>query len=51
MARKFLIIVAVIILLILVAGIGWSLFNERLMRTALVPHAAFVAQKPGAANA
>lgn len=46
MARKFLIIIAVIIALILVAGITWSLFNERLMQTALVPRAEFVAQNP-----
>ena len=45
MARKFLIIIAVIIVLILAAGIGWSLFNERLMRAALVPHSAFTAPK------
>jgi Protein of unknown function (DUF3089) len=49
-ARKFLIIIAVIIALILVAGIGWSLFSERLMRTALVPHGAFVEQKAMPAN-
>ena len=51
MARKFLIIIAVIITLILAAGIGWSLFSERLMRTALVPHGAFVEPKAAAANA
>ncbi len=51
MARKFLIIVAVIIALILAAGIGWSLFSDRLMRAALVPHGEFVDQKPAAANA
>ena len=51
MARKFLIIIAVIIGLILIAGICWSLFSERLMRTALVPHKAFVEQMPAAANA
>jgi hypothetical protein len=45
-ARKFLIIIAVIITLILAGGIGWSLFNERLMQTALVPRAEFVAQNP-----
>lgn len=37
MARKFLIIIAVIITLILAAGIGWSLFSERLMRFVMVP--------------
>jgi Protein of unknown function (DUF3089) len=45
-ARKFLIIIAVIITLILAAGILWSLFNERLMRAVLVPSVAFVDQKP-----
>ncbi len=41
MARKFLIIIAVIITLILVAGIGWSLFSERLMRFVMVPGVEF----------
>jgi Protein of unknown function (DUF3089) len=50
-ARKFLIIIAVIITLILGAGILWSLFNERLMQAALVPKSEFVAQKPIAENA
>ena len=50
MARKFLIIIAVIITLILAGGIGWSLFSERLMRTALVPHGAFVEPEAAAAN-
>jgi Protein of unknown function (DUF3089) len=50
-ARKFLIIIAVIIGLILLAGIGWSMFSDRLMRAALVPGVAFVGQKPVASNA
>jgi Protein of unknown function (DUF3089) len=50
-ARKFLIIIAVIITLILGAGLIWSQFSERLMQTALVPKGAFVAQKPIAENA
>jgi hypothetical protein len=40
-ARKFLIIIAVIITLILAAGIGWSLFSERLIRFAMVPSSQF----------
>ena len=51
MARKFLIIIAVIIALILVAGLIWSQFNERLMRIALVPRTAFVGRAPMPANA
>ncbi len=51
MARKFLIIIAVIITLILVAGITWSMFSDRIMRLALVPGTAFIAPKPMAANA
>jgi Protein of unknown function (DUF3089) len=50
-ARKFLIIIAVIITLIFAAGIAWSLFSERLLRSALVPHGAFVEQKAMPANA
>lgn len=45
MARKFLIIIAVIIMLIFTAGVIWTLFNERLMQLALVPKSEFVAQK------
>ncbi len=51
MARKFLIIIAVLIALILAAGIGWSLFSERLMRAALVPGVSFVEQNPAEPNA
>ncbi len=51
MARKFLIIIAVIIALILVAGITWSLFSERLLRASLVPSVDFVAQEKVATNA
>jgi Protein of unknown function (DUF3089) len=51
MARKFLIIIAVVITLILGAGLIWSQFSERLLQTALVPKGAFVAQKPIAENA
>ena len=51
MARKFLIIIAVVITLILAAGLIWSQYSERLMQTALVPRGAFVTQKPVAENA
>lgn len=51
MARKFLIIIATIIFLILGAGIVWSLYGERLMRFALVPAKPFIDQPPIAANA
>ncbi len=50
MARKFLFVVAAIIALILAAGFAWSLFSERLIRMAMVPSAAFVQQRPLAAN-
>jgi Protein of unknown function (DUF3089) len=50
-ARKFLIIIAVIITLILAAGIVWSLFSERLLRASLVPGVDFVEQKAVATNA
>jgi Protein of unknown function (DUF3089) len=50
-ARKFLIIIAVIITLILGAGIIWSLFSERLLRASLVPNVAFIEQKAVVTNA
>lgn len=50
MARKFLIIIAVIIVLILAGGIGWSLFSERLMRFAMVPRVQFTPPTPLPAN-
>ncbi len=50
MARKFLIIIAVIITLILAAGIGWSLFSERLMRFVMVPGVQFTPPPALAAN-
>lgn len=50
MARKFLIIIAVIITLILAAGIGWSLFSERLMRFVMVPGVPFSAPPALPAN-
>ena len=40
-ARRFLYIIAVLILLVVAAGIGWSLFQDRLMRAAFVPAVKF----------
>ncbi len=50
MARKFLIIIAAIIMLILAAGITWSLFSEKLMRFVMVPGVEFKAPPPLPAN-
>jgi Protein of unknown function (DUF3089) len=43
LARKFLLIIAVLIALVLVAGIVWSLFSNQLIRFAMVPRVAFTA--------
>lgn len=51
MARKFLLFVAGAIVLILAAGITWSLFGPQLTRFALVPSAPFVAQPAARAGA
>ena len=37
LARRFLYVVAVLIVLVLLAGLGWALFQDRLMRMAFVP--------------
>lgn len=50
MARKFLIVIATIIFLILGAGIVWSLFAERLIRFAMVPPVEFTAPPAMADN-
>ncbi|WP_156679003.1 DUF3089 domain-containing protein [Sphingomonas profundi] len=42
MARKFLYIVAALIALVLVAAIGWNLFQDRIMRAVFVPSTPFV---------
>ncbi|MDB5662619.1 MAG: hypothetical protein JWN59_957 [Sphingomonas bacterium] len=42
-ARRFLYVIAALILLVLVAGITWSLFQDRLMRAAFVPSVPFAA--------
>ena len=44
MARKFLIFIAVVIFLILGAGIAWTLYGQKLVQFAMVPRAAFVPQ-------
>ena len=51
MARKFLIVIAVLIFLVLGAGIVWSLYGQRLIQFAMVPRAAFVPQRALAKNA
>ncbi|XHR98433.1 hypothetical protein ACFB49_00230 [Sphingomonas sp. DBB INV C78] len=47
-ARRFLYIIAGLIVLLLAAGIGWSLFQDRLMRAAFVPSAPFAAPQGAA---
>ncbi len=42
-ARKFLYIIAGLIMLVLAAAIGWNLFQDRIMRAAFVPSAQFTA--------
>jgi hypothetical protein len=51
MARKFLYVVAFLTFLVILAGVVWALFSDRLIRMALVPGAPFVVQGPMAANA
>ena len=41
LARRFLIAIVVVIALVLAAGIGWSLFQDRLLRAAFVPPVAY----------
>ncbi len=43
LARRFLYAVAIVIVLMLAAAIGWSLMQDRLMRMAFVPSAQFAA--------
>ncbi|MFD1950030.1 DUF3089 domain-containing protein [Sphingomonas arantia] len=47
MVRKFLYVIAALITLVIVAGIGWALFQKQLMSAALVPTVPFTPQ-PGA---
>jgi hypothetical protein len=41
LARRFLYLIAILIALVLVAGIAWNLMQDRLIRLAFVPEAAF----------
>ena len=43
LARRFLYLVAALIVLVLAVGIGWSLFQDRLLRAYFVPPAPFTA--------
>ncbi|MET0269197.1 MAG: DUF3089 domain-containing protein [Sphingomonas sp.] len=49
MARKFLYVIAGVIMLVLAAAIGWNLFQDRIMRAAFVPGAPFAAPLPAGA--
>ena len=51
MARKFLYGVVVLIVLVIAAAVVYSLFGNQLIRTALVPSAAFTAEPRAARNA
>lgn len=42
LARRFLYIIAALIVVVLAVGIGWSLMQDRLLRAAFVPSAAYV---------
>jgi len=50
MARKFLYVVAFLTFLVILCGVIWALFSDRLIRMAFVPGAPFVRQGPMAAN-
>lgn len=51
MARKFLYVVAFLIFLVVLCGVIWAVFSDRLIRMAFVPGAPFAEQGPMAANA
>ena len=51
MARKFLYVIAFLIVLVIAGALAFRLYGFQLMRIALVPGAPFVEQKPLAANA
>jgi Protein of unknown function (DUF3089) len=51
MARKFLYVVAFLTFLVILCGVIWALFSDRLIRMAFVPGTPFVEQGPMAANA
>jgi Protein of unknown function (DUF3089) len=46
LARKFLLVIAALIALLLAAGLVWSLFGNQLIRFAMVPRVAFTAPAP-----
>ncbi|RYD95509.1 MAG: DUF3089 domain-containing protein [Sphingomonadales bacterium] len=49
LARRFLYIIAGLIVLALAAGIGWNLFQDQLLRLAFVPNGSFEARAAGPA--
>ena len=49
LARRFLYLIAGLIVLILAAGIGWTLFQDQLLRFAFVPNGRFEATAAGSA--
>ncbi|MGN5373983.1 DUF3089 domain-containing protein [Sphingomonas hankookensis] len=51
MARKFLYVVATLIVLVIAGGVAYSLFGNALLRRAMVPSVAFRAEPPMPANA
>ena len=51
MAKKFLYLVAILIVLFIVGRIGFEIFQDDLAEIALVPSAEFVEQEPLEANA
>jgi Protein of unknown function (DUF3089) len=51
MARKFLYVVAFLTFIVILCGVIWALFSDRLIRMALVPGVPFTQQGPMATNA
>jgi len=51
MARKFLYVVAFLTFLVILCGVIWALFSDRLIRMAFVPGVPFSEQVPAAPNA
>src|SRR4051812_26127926 len=49
LARRFLYIIAALIILVLALGLAWSLMQDRLMRMAFVPSIAFSAMPDSSA--
>lgn len=50
MARKFLYLLAFLIVLVILAGIAWALFGKQIARIAFVPSTAFIEQRAMAPN-